>query len=141
MGPTLRNTRGASLMKSGRLVFAGLCVVLAGAGAAVVRAGEVPPNTAESIASGRALFRLHCTQCHGADGRAQLDVIANATDLTEPSLYLNGSTEADVYRSIHDGAGVAMPAWGAQLGADAVGELVNFVRSLWPEGQRPPVVP
>lgn len=102
--------------------------------------GEVP-NTAESIARGRTLFQFHCTQCHGADGRAQVDVIANATDLTEPALYLNGSSAADIYRSIHDGAGVAMPAWGAQLGGSTpVWDLVNFVRSLWPEDRRPAVV-
>ena len=87
------------------------------------------------------LYLRLCTECHGADGRAQMDVIANATDLTEPALYLNGSGVEEIYRSIDEGAGVAMPAWGAQLkGGEEVWQLVNFVRSLWPQEQRPAVI-
>jgi len=92
----------------------------------------------ESVARGRVLYQLHCTECHGTDGRARIDVIANATDLTEPDLYLGGSTPEDIHRSIHDGAGVAMPAWRDQLGSgEDVWHLVNFVLSLWPEERRP----
>jgi mono/diheme cytochrome c family protein len=79
------------------------------------------------------LYKLHCTTCHGPDGKAQIDVIADATDLTEPDLYRNGSTPEDMHRSIEQGAGVAMPAWGPQLrNPDDLWHLVNFVRSLWP---------
>ena len=106
-----------------------------------VRADTPAPNTAASIEAGRVLYLRHCTECHGADGRAQMDVIANATDLTEPALYLNGSGVEEIYRSIEEGAGVAMPAWGAQLkGGEEVWQLVNFVRSLWPQEQRPAVI-
>jgi mono/diheme cytochrome c family protein len=56
-------------------------------------------------------------------------------------LYLNGTGVEDVYRSIDEGAGVAMPAWGPQLkGSDEIWQLVNFVRSLWPQEQRPSVI-
>lgn len=97
--------------------------------------------TAASIERGAALYSLHCTKCHGEDGRAQIDVIADATDLTEPAAYLSGTSEADLYRSISEGAGVAMPAYNWQLeGETDIGDLVNFVRSLWPPQQRPEAV-
>ena len=108
--------------------------------AGVVQAAEPVAYSASSVEQGAALFKLYCTQCHGADGRAQVDVIADATDLTEPELYRNGTGVADIYRSINEGAGVAMPAWGSQLrDPEDVWHLVNFVQSLWPEGQRPAV--
>jgi mono/diheme cytochrome c family protein len=48
-------------------------------------------------------------------------------------LYRNGTTAEDMHRSIEQGAGVAMPAWGPQLqNGDDLWHLVNFVRSLWP---------
>jgi mono/diheme cytochrome c family protein len=99
------------------------------------------PNTAESINRGRALFMTLCTQCHGHDGKAQIDVVSNATDLTDPSGYRNGRDNASIAKSIKDGAGAVMPAWGAVLKDPAdIAHLRNFIQSLWPEAQRPPVV-
>ncbi len=37
-----------------------------------------------SIARGKILFARDCTECHGADGKSLVDVVANATDLTDP---------------------------------------------------------
>ena len=109
------------------LLVAALC-----ASAATAQAARMPPSEA-SIARGAELYKLHCTTCHGPDGKAQIDVIADATDLTDPDLYRNGSTPEDMHRSIEQGAGVAMPAWGPQLqNDDDLWHLVNFVRSLWP---------
>ena len=62
----------------------------------------VPFNTA-SIARGRTLFLRDCKECHGADGKSQVDVVANATDLTEPKYWTSGTTEGEVFRSIRDG--------------------------------------
>ena len=85
-----------------------------------------------SVAQGAQLFQLYCTECHGRDGRAQMDVISDATDLTDPEAYYSGSTREDIYTSIDKGAGVAMPAWGAQLGGDEnIWSLVDFIQSLW----------
>lgn len=93
-----------------------------------------PPADAAAVARGAQNFQQYCTECHGRDGRAQLDVIADATDLTLPADYYNGSTDQDIYNSIANGAGVAMPAWRAQLGSDeAVWDMVYFVKSLWAE--------
>jgi mono/diheme cytochrome c family protein len=86
----------------------------------------------DSVAQGAKLYQLYCTECHGRDGRAQMDVISDATDLTDPQAYYSGSTREDIFTSIDKGAGVAMPAWGAQLGGDDnIWSLVDFIQSLW----------
>jgi mono/diheme cytochrome c family protein len=95
-----------------------------------VTANPVPADD-ESVARGAQLFQQYCTECHGRDGRAQMDVISDATDLTDPEAYYSGSSEQETFNSIANGAGVAMPAWRSQLGSDdAIWDLVNFIRSL-----------
>jgi len=96
-------------------------------------ANPVPADDA-SVARGAQLFQQYCTECHGKDGRAQMDVISDATDLTDPEAYYSGSSEQEIFNSIANGAGVAMPAWRSQLGSDdAVWDMVNFIRSLQSE--------
>lgn len=98
------------------------------------------PNTKESIARGRVLFLQNCTSCHGEDGKASGSLIADATDLTSPSLYKSGTSEGEIFRSIRDGAGDQMPAFKSQLDSETdIWNLVNYIRSLWPESMRPPV--
>jgi len=97
-------------------------------------AQERPPEDAAALERGAQLFQQYCTECHGRDGRAQLDVISDATDLTQPTYYYSGSSDQEIFNSIANGAGVAMPAWRAQLGSDtAVWDLVYYVKSLWEE--------
>ena len=91
------------------------------------------PAAAEeaSVGRGAQLFQQFCTECHGRDGRAQVDVISDATDLTDPDAYYSGTTDQDIFNSIANGAGVAMPAWRSQLGSDeAIWDVVSFIRSL-----------
>ncbi|HEX4950617.1 MAG TPA: c-type cytochrome [Blastocatellia bacterium] len=96
------------------------------------------PYTKASIARGRILYTNDCTGCHGNDGKAQVDVIADATDLTEPKLWKSGTTEGEVFRSIRDGAGISMPPYKNQIQkTEDLWHLVNYIRSLWPEDQRP----
>ena len=96
------------------------------------------PYTKDSINKGRILFARDCAACHGADGKAEVDVVANATNLTEPQLWRSGTSEGEIFRSIRDGAGEAMPPFKAQFQKDEeIWGLVNFIRSLWPEPQRP----
>ncbi len=90
----------------------------------------------QSIAAGAQLYQQYCTECHGKDGRAQMDVISDATNLTEPEEYYNGSTQQDIFSSIKNGAGVGMPPWGSQIKDDDIWNLVNFTRSLWTDEQR-----
>jgi cytochrome c len=99
---------------------------------------SVVPFTKTSIARGRTLFAHDCTGCHGADGKALVDVIADATDLTAPKLWRNGTSEGEIFRSIRDGAGLGMPPFSKQFHKEEdLWHLVNFIRSLWPEPMRP----
>ena len=91
-----------------------------------------------SIVRGRTLFLRDCKECHGADGKSQVDVVANATDLTEPKYWTSGTTEGEVFRSIRDGAGDAMPPFKEKIEDEKdIWHMVNFIRSLWPEPARP----
>jgi len=96
------------------------------------------PFTKKSITRGRTLFMGTCTACHGMDGKAQVDVVADATDLTSPKLWRNGTTEGEIFKSIRDGAGTGMPPFKFQIHQDEdLWNLVNYIRSLWPESARP----
>jgi mono/diheme cytochrome c family protein len=96
-------------------------------------------NTKESVTRGRRLYMTSgCVSCHGNDGKAMIEVVANATDLTNPSIYKSGTLEGEVFRSIRDGAGVAMPPFKAQISHEEdIWHLVNFIRSLWPADRKP----
>jgi mono/diheme cytochrome c family protein len=92
------------------------------------------PYTKKSVDQGRVTLLSNCTGCHGADGKAEASIIAEATDLTSPKLYKNGTSEGELFRSIRDGAGDQMPPFKYQMTKDEeMWRLVNFVRSLWPE--------
>lgn len=94
--------------------------------------------TKKSIDQGRATFLQNCTSCHGENGKAEGSLVAEATDLTSPTLYKSGTSEGEIFRSIRDGAGDQMPAFKTQLNGDTdIWNLVNFIRSLWPESMRP----
>ena len=95
----------------------------------------------KSIDRGRVIFLQNCTSCHGENGKAEGSLIADATDLSTPSLYKSGASEGEIFRSIRDGAGDQMPAFKSQLGSETdIWNLVNFIRSLWPEAMRPAMV-
>jgi cytochrome c oxidase cbb3-type subunit 3 len=98
------------------------------------------PYTKKSIAAGKTAFLNSCAACHGPDGKAQIDVVADATDLTNPKAYKSGSTDGEIFRSIRDGAGETMPPFATQLSGDTeIWNLVNYIHSLWPESMRPPL--
>ena len=106
-------------------------------GPASVLADSPVPYSDASIAEGATLFQRYCTECHGDDGRAQVDVISDATNLTEPDEYYSGASPQAIHDSISSGAGVAMPAFAPQLKQpEDVWHLVNFIRSLWTPAQR-----
>jgi mono/diheme cytochrome c family protein len=96
------------------------------------------PFSKASIARGKILFRRACTECHGADGKSLVDVVANATDLTNPKAWKSGTTEGEVFHSIRDGAGEAMPPFAEKYSKEQdLWDLVNYLRSLWPDADRP----
>ena len=99
------------------------------------------PFTKASIGRGRVIFKRMCTECHGPDGKGQMDVIADASDLTSPKRYYNGTLVGEVYRSIREGAGTNMPAYLDQVPKEEdLWHLVNFVLSLWPDDMQPELV-
>src|SRR5580658_5891371 len=55
------------------------------------------PFSKASIARGKILYARTCTECHGADGKSLVDVIANATDLTNPKAWKSGTSEGEVF--------------------------------------------
>ncbi len=94
--------------------------------------------TKKSIDRGKMLYARLCTECHGPDGKAQMDVIADATDLTAPKFWLGGTTEGEVFGSIRNGMGITMPPYSFHIERDEdIWHLTNYVRSLWPESDRP----
>ena len=67
-----------------------------------------------------------------------MDVVADATNLTDPSLWKSGIADGEIFRSIRDGAGLTMPPYKTLIRKEEdMWHLVNFIRSLWPEAQRP----
>ena len=69
---------------------------------------------------------------------AIVDVIANATDLTNPKAWKSGTSEGEIFRSIRDGAGEAMPPFAEKVPKEEdLWHLVNYTRNLWPDSARP----
>jgi mono/diheme cytochrome c family protein len=96
------------------------------------------PFSKASIARGKILYARACTECHGADGKSQVDVIANATDLTNPKAWKSGTSAGEIFRSIRDGAGEAMPPFADKMTKEEdLWHLVNYTRNLWPDSARP----
>ncbi|MBK6286741.1 MAG: hypothetical protein IPF49_03680 [Gammaproteobacteria bacterium] len=84
-------------------------------------------NTAASIEAGR-LYLRHCTECHGADGRA-VDGCDRQRDRrsTEPA-FVSGmaAASAEIHRSIDEGAGGDAGLGRATQGWRGSVALVNF---------------
>lgn len=67
-------------------------------------------------------------------GTGGFDPLPGATNLADPTTYSYGTSEEDVFNSIANGTGAAMPGWRAELGSDeAIWDLVSYIRSLWSE--------
>jgi putative heme-binding domain-containing protein len=86
--------------------------------ATVIARGQNP-----DAALGARLYRLHCSECHGMDGRGGV-----GTDLTR-GVYRFGSTDEALYRTISKGvAGTMMPA--TSLPDSGLWQIVRHVRVL-----------
>ena len=78
----------------------------------------------QAMEMGKRLFLTYCMQCHGADARGAKG-FPNLTD----SDWQFGGEPAQIEQTIADGRMGMMPAH-AQLGADTIKDLANYVRSL-----------
>lgn len=139
-----------SPLRSGIKLFAWSCLLLnltacsslaqSPADAEATPSENPVPYSKESLDRGRKLYMVHCSQCHGADGRGLTAVVAQARDLTDPDLWSYGTSDAEIFRTISNGAGVGMPGFKTLIpDSSQLWDLVNFVRSLWPESKRPKV--
>ena len=85
------------------------------------------PYDEERAVRGVAIFSLHCTVCHGTDGRGNQTL--GAPNLTD-SKWLHGSSEEAIIETITNGRDNQMPAWKDFLGDEKVHLLSAYVYSL-----------
>ena len=123
---------------------AGLVLGASLAGCALLTAGEPGrsqkarglknpvPYSADAVREGRKTYLRLCQYCHGADGRAQANPDFEAPSLRDPSEWLHGTSDGEIFLSIRDGAGHEMPGFGTQLDDAAIWQLVLYVRSIGP---------
>jgi mono/diheme cytochrome c family protein len=58
--------------------------------------------------------------------------VGKPTDLTNPKVWVKGTSDGEIFRSIRDGVS-AMPSFREEIGdTDKMWNLVNYIRSLWP---------
>jgi copper transport protein len=95
------------------------------------------PLSAESIASGQALFSTNCAACHGqtgkGDGPVGMTLNPRPADLTQHAI-VGIHTDAQLFEWITNGfPGSRMPAFQSALSDTERWHLVNFIRSLAPK--------
>jgi mono/diheme cytochrome c family protein len=98
---------------------------------AAKQANPVKPTPA-SLAQGKKLYGFDCEMCHGkdGDGKGDLAVDMKLTLLDyRDSASLKDRTDGELFYIIKNGKG-DMPAEGDRSKADAVWDLVNYIRSM-----------
>jgi putative copper resistance protein D len=91
------------------------------------------PYHAVSVASGAALFRTHCTVCHGVGGRGDgpggAGLPRPPADLTAP--HTAQHTAGDMFWWLTHGIPAGgMPPFAGALGEEERWDLINFIRAL-----------
>jgi len=67
-------------------------------------------------------------------GAGVFNPIPGVTDLSDPAAYYYGISEEELFNSIANGTGAAMPGWRTRLdNEEAIWDLVNYIRSFWSE--------
>jgi mono/diheme cytochrome c family protein len=118
-------------------LLAVLLVIAAGAGAQQTPVANPVPYTPASIARGKTYFLQNCQSCHDEDGRARSAAVAIAADLTDPDRWKFGTSDAQLFKTIKNGAAEAMPPFGTDLKDEQIWDVVNFIRSIGPESKQP----
>ena len=133
-----------------RLLAAGAVVALTiGAGAvwwSAVRPPRIDPTDGRQVAAGEALYRRHCTSCHGANLEGQPDWRTRLPSgrLPAPPHDASGHTwhhsDAVLLQIVRDGPvfyaplGVQtdMPAFGSVLSEGDMAAVIAYIKSTWP---------
>ena len=103
---------------------------------ASVLIGATNPYTGrtDAIVTGRQLFTgMNCSGCHS--GYAGGGMGPNLRD----SLWIYGSTDADLFASIAEGRPNGMPAWGERLPTQQIWQIIAYLRTLGSDAE--PVKP
>ena len=88
-----------------------------------------------AIATGRLLFvGMNCAGCHATYAGGGMG--PNLRD----SLWIYGSSDAQIFSSIAEGRPEGMPAWGSRLPPELIWRLVAYIRTLGTdqEPEKPP---
>lgn len=95
-------------------------------------------NTNAEEASGKQLYTMYCTQCHGFDGRGRGVNAAHMTVLprvhTDP-VEMKARQDSDLFKVIKEGGAsinksVLMPSWKHNLSDEQIKKLVRHLRVL-----------
>jgi len=77
---------------------------------------------------GGAVFKTHCTGCHGSDGRGNSAI--GTPDFTSPKTQA-GISDAGIIDTITNGRkGTIMPAWKGKLSDEEIAAVAAYLRSL-----------
>jgi cytochrome c oxidase cbb3-type subunit 3 len=114
-----------------------LCGVVLGVAVLSAQAQNPVAYTPASIARGKTFFLQNCQSCHDEDGKARSAAVAIAADLTDPSRWKFGTADPQLFKTIKTGAADAMPPFGSDLKDEQIWDVVNFIRSIGPEANRP----
>jgi mono/diheme cytochrome c family protein len=88
----------------------------------------------DAIVTGRQLFTgMNCSGCHS--GYAGGGMGPNLRD----SLWIYGSSDADLYATIAEGRPNGMPAWGERLPTQQIWQIITYIRTLGSDAE--PVKP
>lgn len=107
-------------------------LLLAFASSGLLLAQNPFANNPKEADAGRGLFRIICGPCHGIKAQG-----GRGPDLTL-GVYNNGSTDADLFRTIANGVqGTEMPGYASRFGDENVWRLVTYLRSITVRSEAP----
>jgi copper transport protein len=132
--PALR--LGAGVPLTILMIGLGVFYLLRPAPVSIERINPIPLS-AESIATGQALFSTNCAPCHGqtgkGDGPVGVTLNPRPADLTQHAI-VGIHTDAQLFEWITNGfPGSRMPGFKSALSDTERWHLVNFIRSLAPK--------
>ena len=92
-----------------------------------------------NIQRGKRFYQVHCTRCHGADGRGDTEMReflkTPPADLSDDQ-WIYGSADDAIFHIVKEGNPERdMPAFSDELTDERIWQIVSFLRYL--EGKRP----
>jgi mono/diheme cytochrome c family protein len=93
------------------------------------------PGDLTSATRGGMAFSQNCARCHGSgakgDGPEGVNLPSRPRDLTAPRMH--DLADGEIFQTISAGRGY-MPSWKSRLSELQIWDLVNYIRTLSPEG-------